>query len=215
MPLRIRDWPWSSALERRAAYVAASGPSLGRKRPRRAAIAGDYRTPYLRRSQSAAQVNVGTSRTSKGVIRRFMALALIGPMEVHMSSPSIIPNDRSTGTSTSCLNISVPARPGARPMRTALTSLRSSRTCSPASMTATAGGCFQSSRTLVARRHRGNRRGTGSADFIGGPRGLRSIAGVRREQHRPEDRLQLALPLRLQTQPLTSAGNTPQPTTGQ
>src|SRR3979490_1915243 len=41
VPSCIRDWPWSSALERRAAYVAASGPSLGRKRPRRAAIAGE------------------------------------------------------------------------------------------------------------------------------------------------------------------------------
>ena len=38
--LCTRDWPWSSALERKAACVATSGPSLGRKRPRRAAIAG-------------------------------------------------------------------------------------------------------------------------------------------------------------------------------
>jgi hypothetical protein len=48
--------------------------------------------------------------------------------------------------------------------------------------------CFQSNRALVARCFRGNRRGTGSPDFGRRPRGLGSFAGVRREQHRPEDR---------------------------
>jgi hypothetical protein len=68
-----------SALERKAACVAASGPSLGRKRPRRAAIAawgggGRYRIPYLSRSRSAAQLNVGKRRASKGVTERYEGL---------------------------------------------------------------------------------------------------------------------------------------------
>ena len=68
-----------SALERKAACVATSGPSLGRKRPRRAAIAewgggGRYRIPYLSRSRSAAQLNVGKRRASKGVTERYEGL---------------------------------------------------------------------------------------------------------------------------------------------
>jgi hypothetical protein len=47
---------------------------------------------------------------------------------------------------------------------------------------------FQSSRTLVARCYRGNCIGTGLPDFGGRPRGFRSLAGVRREQHRTKDR---------------------------
>jgi hypothetical protein len=74
-----RSW---RGIEKKAACVAASGPSLGRKRPRRAAIAGwrgRYRIPQLRRSRSAAQLNAGRRWASEGVtgpIRWFMALAL-------------------------------------------------------------------------------------------------------------------------------------------
>ena len=56
---------------KKAAYVAASGPSPGRKRPRRAAIAGELPHTYLRRSRSAAQLNVGKRRASKGVTNRY------------------------------------------------------------------------------------------------------------------------------------------------
>jgi hypothetical protein len=43
--------------------------------------------PYLRRSRSAAQLNVGKRRASKGghePIRRFMAFALVGFIELRM-----------------------------------------------------------------------------------------------------------------------------------
>ncbi|MET4122043.1 hypothetical protein ABIB85_008510 [Bradyrhizobium sp. JR1.5] len=57
--------------KREAACVATSGPSLGRKRPRRATIAGSYRIPLARRSRSAAQLNV----RGDGTIQRFMVLS--------------------------------------------------------------------------------------------------------------------------------------------
>jgi hypothetical protein len=61
--------------KRKAACVATSGPSLGRKRPRRAAIAGGrYGIPYLRRSRSAAQLNAGSHRASKGATERYESL---------------------------------------------------------------------------------------------------------------------------------------------
>ena len=60
------------ALEGRTACVATSGPSLGRKRPRRAAIAGwglggRYRIPLAKTTRSAAQLSVGKRRAPKGV----------------------------------------------------------------------------------------------------------------------------------------------------
>src|SRR6476661_2110262 len=66
--------------KRKAACVATSGPSLGRKRPRRAAIAKRALPHTLAKMIAiAAQLNVGKRRVSKGVtgtIRRFTTLAL-------------------------------------------------------------------------------------------------------------------------------------------
>src|SRR5262245_7727687 len=61
--------------KRKAACVATSGPSLGRKRPRRAAIAGGLpHTLQIRRSRLAAQLNVGRRRASKRVTDRYEGL---------------------------------------------------------------------------------------------------------------------------------------------
>jgi hypothetical protein len=62
--------------KRKAACVATSGPSLGRKRPRRAAIVGwgwgRYRIPLAK----TIALSGSTERRDHGPIRRFTALAL-------------------------------------------------------------------------------------------------------------------------------------------
>jgi hypothetical protein len=74
---RFLPWTWFSTLqrhegscrvqhygpfERRVARVATSGPSLGRKRPRRAAIAGRYRREPSSPAPEAAQAFKGPNR---------------------------------------------------------------------------------------------------------------------------------------------------------
>jgi hypothetical protein len=97
---------------------------------------------YLRRSPSAAQLNIGTSRTSKGVtdqIRRFVAFALIGSMELRMSSPSIIPNDR---LDRDIYLVLEDFHSGSGPMRQIPTSRRSSKGFSPVSTISRCGSLF-------------------------------------------------------------------------
>jgi hypothetical protein len=69
-PRRTRENRWG-AHKKKGRLRCRKRPSLGRKRPRRAAIAGwgwgATAYPQLRRSRPAAQLNVGKRRASKGV----------------------------------------------------------------------------------------------------------------------------------------------------